>query len=164
MTIVRLGVSRARAAAFTLIAAAALAGCGSSSTSSGTGTSATGTAAKTATNGSTSPSGSSLKVIQTPKFPRPPKSAPVHSGLVEVAYRNITISPVTLRVKAGTTVRWRNFDPVEHNVTSHAGPQRVASQNFGQGQSFEVKLTRKGLLRYECTIHPVTMNGSIEVL
>ena len=54
---------------------------------------------------------------------------------MQVAYRNITISPDTLRVKVGTTVRWTNFDPIDHNVTSEGGPQRFASKDFGEGQT-----------------------------
>ena len=62
----------------------------------------------------------------------------MQGGIVPIAYRNITISPDTLRVKVGTTIRWTNYDPVEHNVTSEGGPQRFASKNFGEGGSYEV--------------------------
>src|SRR5277367_1286940 len=80
----------------------ALAACGSS------GTSTTGRTASTASRAletGTAAGGSSLKVTGTPKFASPSKSEPVRTGTVQVAYHNITISPNTLRVKAGTTVR-----------------------------------------------------------
>ena len=64
----------------------------------------------------------------------------------------------------GTTVRWTNYDSVEHNVTSKSGPQSFASGNFGEGHTFEVKLNRPGVIHYECTIHPASMNGTIEVV
>jgi plastocyanin len=134
-----------------------LLGCGSS----GSPSSATGRSSS-----STKPPSGGLKVITTPKF-APPGKTPVRSGQVEVAYRNITIRPNTLRVKVGTTVRWRNLDSVLHNVTSMGGvgtPQSFASQNFGEGKSYAVTLTRPGIIHYECTIHPATMNGTIEVL
>ncbi len=127
-------------------------GCGSSS-SGGTHTN---TPATTAT--------SSLKVTTTPKFASPPPSAPVQGGNVAIAYRNIAIDPDTLRVKVGSTVTWTNYDSVEHNVTSEGGPQRFASKNFGEGGTFKVTLTSPGVLHYECTIHPTTMNGTIEVV
>jgi plastocyanin len=133
-----------------------LAGCGSSGGSSSSSGGSTST--------STAP-GSSLKATTTPKFAKPSSSAPVQSGTVEIAYRNIAIDPDTVRVKAGSTVRWTNFDSVEHNVTSiGAGPAHISSGTFGEGKSFEVKLTKPGILHYECTIHPATMNGTIEVV
>jgi plastocyanin len=115
----------------------------------------------------TSTSGSSLKAIGTPKFATPSKSQPVQRGTAQIAYRNVTAQPVTLRVEAGTTVRFTNYDPIEHNATSvggTAGTQQFHSKNFGEGESFEVKLTHPGLVHFECTIHPVTINGTIEVL
>jgi plastocyanin len=87
----------------------------------------------------------------------------VQSGVVQVAYRDITIHPGPLRVKAGSTVRWTNYDPIEHTVTSEGGPQHFSSP-LAPGASFEVKLTHPGLVDYECTIHPATMNAVIEVV
>lgn len=135
----------------------AASGCGSSSSSGGslpTTTAATSTSAAT----------SGLKANTTPKYAAPANSQPVQSGIVQIAYRNITISPDTVRVRVGSTIRWTNHDPVEHNVTSQGGPQTFASKNFGEGASFTVKATRPGLIRYLCTLHPTTMNGTIEVL
>jgi plastocyanin len=88
----------------------------------------------------------------------------VNSGIVPIAYRNIAIAPDTLRVKVGSTIKWTNFDSVQHNVTSQGGPQSFASKDFGEGKTFEVKVTKPGVIHYECTIHPTTMNGTIEVL
>jgi len=59
---------------------------------------------------------------------------------------------------------FENKAPVEHNVTSQSGPARFASKNFAQGQSFRVTLSRPGVLHYLCTIHPASMNGTIEVV
>lgn len=150
--------TRSTASALALLACAALAaGCGSSS-SSGSATTSSGAASpKTTTAGH-------LRVLTTPKYLAPSQSAPVHAGTVPVAYRNIAISPDTLRVKAGTVVRWTNYDAVEHNVTSHGAGQHLASGNFGEGQTFSVRMTRPGVIHYTCTIHPATMNGTIEVV
>lgn len=144
-----------------LMAAALLAGCGSSGAT---------TSAPPSTRQGTSPapqtstSGSSLKAIGSPKYATPSPSEPVQSGTAQISYRNITARPVTLRVKAGTTVRFTNYDPVEHNATSVGGPQHFHSKNFGEGKSFEVKLTHPGIVHFECTIHPATINGTIEVV
>jgi plastocyanin len=125
----------ALAACATLVA---LAGCGSSSSgsSSNSSSSTTSTAGKT--------NSSSLKV--------------------QVAYRNIAIAPDTFKVKVGSTIKWTNFDNVAHNVTSLDGPQKFASKDFNEDGTFEIKALKPGVIHYECTIHPASMNGTIEVV
>jgi plastocyanin len=105
---------------------------------------------------------SSVKITGAPKYGQ--ATGPVHSGTVQVAYRNFAISPDTLRVKVGTTVKWTNYDSVEHNVTSEGGPQKFASKDFGGGGTYEIKALRPGVIHYQCTIHPASMNGTIEVV
>jgi plastocyanin len=161
-------------------------GCGSSNTSSTSGSSAasagtSGSAGSSGSSGSSSTSGATssrdsgatkgkagssggLKYDTTPKYATPSSSAPVQNGVVQVAYRNIAIDPDTLRVKVGSTVRWTNYDPVEHNVTSRGGPDHFASKNFSEGGTVEFKLAKAGIVHYVCTIHPTTMNGTIEVV
>ncbi|HEY3827883.1 MAG TPA: plastocyanin/azurin family copper-binding protein [Solirubrobacteraceae bacterium] len=130
------------------------AGCGSSSSSSSSASTPT---AKTAASGG-------LKYDTTPKYAAPSQSTPVKSGVVAIAYRNIAINPDTIRVKVGSTLKWTNYDPVEHNVTSKSGPIKFASPDFGEGHSVEFKMTKPGVIHYLCTIHPATMNGTIEVV
>src|SRR5262249_23059212 len=119
--------SRTLTAAMLCLALCLAAGCGSSSdsgasgsggaghtsgTANATGTTATDSTSSTA--GSTGaapksgkpPTSSGLKYNTTPKYAKPSSSAPVQSGVVQIAYRNIAIDPDTLRVKAGSTVRW----------------------------------------------------------
>jgi plastocyanin len=134
----------------------AFAGCGSSSGSSSSAatSSSAGTAAKT--------NSSSLKATTTPKFA--PAAGAVKSGTVQVAYRNIAIAPDTLKVKVGSTIKWTNFDNVAHNVTSEGGPQQFASKDFSEKGTFEIKALKPGVIHYECTIHPASMNGTIEVV
>jgi plastocyanin len=88
----------------------------------------------------------------------------VQSGVVQIAYRNIAIEPDTVRVKVGSTIKWTNYDSVQANVTSEGGPQTFASKNFGEGGTFELKAEKPGVIHYECTLFPTTMNGSIEVV
>ena len=142
----------------------ALAGCGSSSGSSSSSSAATTSSTSTANTIGAGKPGSGLKPTTTPKFASPPASAPVQSGIVQIAYRNIAIAPDTLRVKVGSTIRWTNFDAVDHNVTSQGGPQKFASKDFGEGGTFEIKALKPGVIHYECTIHPASMNGTIEVV
>ena len=138
-------------------ALALLAGCGSSSSSSGNSTTMS-----TATTAGTAASG--LKPNTTPNYAKPSASAPVQSGLVQIAYRNIAIDPDTLRVKVGSTLKWTNYDSVEHNVTSAGGPQKFVSKTFGENGTFEIKVNKPGVIHYQCTIHPASMNGTIEVV
>ncbi len=156
------------------------AGCGSSSsTSSGASAGSTATAAAAAatatsaagaTGASTAPAtgssspGATVKGDTTPKFVAPSPSAPVRSGVVQIAYRNITIAPDTVRVRLGSTIKWTNYDSVKCNVTSISGPQKFASANFGEGGTFTIKAEKPGVIHYECTLYPTTMNGTIEVL
>ncbi len=141
-----------------LIACSALllaAGCGSSGSST---TSSSATTAKSST-----PT-SGLKANTTPKYAAPSSSAPVQSGIVQVSYRNIAIDPDTLKVKVGSTIKWTNFDSVQHNVTSKDGPAKFASKEFGENGTFEVKALKPGVIHYLCTLHPASMNGTIEVV
>jgi plastocyanin len=147
----RKGLPAVTIACFALLLAA---GCGSSGSGSG---------ATTVTTSSTSTSGG-LKADTTPKYASPSSSSPVQSGTVQVAYRNIAIDPDTLRVKVGSTIKWTNYDSVEHNVTSEGGPAKFASKDFGEGGTYEIKVTKPGIIHYKCTIHPASMNGTIEVV
>ncbi len=83
---------------------------------------------------------------------------------MQIAYRNIAIDPDTLRVKVGSTIKWTNYDSVEHNVTSEGGVAKFASKDFGEGGTYEIRVTKPGIIHYECTIHPASMNGTIEVV
>jgi plastocyanin len=140
-------------------------GCGASRTASPRGSSSRAPATDR-TNpfaSSTSPT-ASVGGIAPPKYASVPAGARVRSGTVQVAYRNITIQPDVLRVKAGSTIRWTNFDSVEHTVTSRGGPATFSSGPLRPGASFQVRLPRPGVVHYLCTIHPATMNATIEVV
>jgi plastocyanin len=131
-------------------------GCGSGSTGPNS-TTASSTHAKTAASGG-------LKAVTTPKYASPSSSEPAKNGVVQIAYRTIAIDPDTVRAKVGSTIKWTNEDPEKCNVTSEGGPYKFASKDFGEGGSFELKLDKPGLIHYECTYYPTTMNGTIEVV
>ena len=118
------------------------AGCGSSNSSSSSSTTAP------ATTSSSAPSSGGLKATTTPKYASPSSSTPIQSGVVQIAYRNIAIDPDTPRVKVGSTIKWTNYDSVEHNVTGKGGVAGCASKNFGEGGTYEVKVTRPGIIHY----------------
>ena len=143
----------------------ALCGCGSS-TSSGTASGSTSNPkGSTGSKGSTGAgSHPSIHIDTTPKFTSPPPGAPVRTGTVQIAMRNVSIAPNAIRVKAGTKVKWTNYDPLQYNVTSVSGPQKVRSGNFGKGSSFQVVLSKPGVMHYVCTNYPTTMNATIEIV
>jgi plastocyanin len=136
-----------------------IAGCGSSGSSGSSSSAASSSQAPSSTTSS-----SAIKANTTPKFASPPASAPLRSGVVAIAYRNIAINPDTVKVKLGSTIKWTSYDSVEHNVTSQGGPQKFASKSFGEGASFSIKVERPGIIHYLCTIHPASMNGTIQVV
>lgn len=139
---------------------------GSSSTAGGAGAGAgnTGGTPSAGKGAAGADSGAGIKVDTTPKFASPSPSQPVQGGVVDIAYRNIAIDPDTVRVKLGATIKWTNYDSAPANVTSEGGPLKFASKNFGEGGTFELKATKAGVIHYECTLYPVTMNGTIEVV
>jgi amicyanin len=83
-------------------------------------------------------------------------------GTVSVVMQNINFNPTTIHVKVGETVTWTNRDDAPHNVTYASGPTFASSPTFTRGESWSLKLTKPGLIRYFCTIHP-GMDGSIVV-
>jgi plastocyanin len=152
-----LAVRRSVVAVCAALALAAT-GCGSSGSGSGSSpsTKASSTAKSAASGG--------LKAVTTPKYASPSSSEAVKSGVVQIAYRDIAIDPDTVRAKVGSTLRWTNEDPEKCNVTSEGGPYKFASPTLGEGGTFELTLDKPGLIHYECTYYPTTMNGTIEVV
>jgi plastocyanin len=67
--------------------------------------------------------------------------------------------PTVLRVDPGTTVTWRSFDPVEHNVTSAGG---LISETLAAGAAYDFRFTKAGIYPYYCSLHP-GMAGAVVV-
>jgi plastocyanin len=156
------------AAAAALLLTAVVAGCGSSGSSTVETTTITvGGITRTITTSKTSTAGghsAGLQPDKPPQYAAPPEGAATQSGTVQIEYRNIAINPDAIKVKLGSTVRWTNYDPVEANVTSEGGPLKFKSKNLHEGESFEVQMTKPGVIHYQSTLHPVTQNGTIEVV
>ena len=58
------------------------------------------------------------------------------------------VSPESLSVPAGTTVRFVNADDERHRMRSQSGPAEFDSHNLEPGQSYSMKLTAKGTYTY----------------
>ena len=89
---------------------------------------------------------------------------------VEVKILDMAMQINELSVEPGTTVRWINLDPFDHDVTSGkvaTGREarrmketrfpdgRFPSGLFGQGRVFEFTFAKEGRDAYYCGIHPM---------
>lgn len=76
----------------------------------------------------------------------------------QVNIQGFAFSPAELTVKVGTTVKWVNMDPANHQIKSSLFGSKVLST----GQSHEFTFKTVGTYNYSCSIHP-TMTGTIIV-
>jgi plastocyanin len=79
---------------------------------------------------------------------------PAFGATRSVSVRDSFFSPKSITVKRGTTVRWAwRGTRLPHNVNAFRGPQRFKSALKRRG-SYSKRLTRRGLYRIRCDIHP----------
>jgi plastocyanin len=62
--------------------------------------------------------------------------------------------PRVLIVPVGSTVRFPNRDPLNHNVFSVSDPNAFDLGLFGRGETKQVVLRHPGLVRIFCNVHP----------
>jgi plastocyanin len=77
-----------------------------------------------------------------------------------VSIANMAFSATTLKISAGTTVKWTNNDGITHTVTADNGS--FNSGNIAPGASFTKQFTTKGTFAYHSSIHPM-MTASVVV-
>jgi plastocyanin len=92
-------------------------------------------------------------VVAAPSAPRAEQAA-------AIVIKDFDFSPMSLTVKAGSTVAWKNLDDEPHTVTSMDGLFRSGA--LDTGETFAHKFDRPGTYRYACSIHP-RMMGTIVV-
>ena len=86
-------------------------------------------------------------------FGRSPRnSVAADSGKVVVPIRNLAFQVDTIRIQAGTTVVWKNDDPIAHSVTSDSRIWRSAP--IEPGALFSRHFTVPGVYPYHCEPHP----------
>lgn len=76
------------------------------------------------------------------------------SSRVEMALDARQFRPKVLVVPAGTTVRFPNQDPFNHNVFSLTEDNTFDLGLYGRGETRERRFTRAALVRVYCNIHP----------
>ncbi|MGO9804364.1 MAG: cupredoxin family copper-binding protein [Steroidobacteraceae bacterium] len=87
-------------------------------------------------------------------------AAPAAAAAGVVIARNFMFAPLTITVKAGSTVTWTNRDEEPHTVVSLSGLFRSAA--LDTNDSFSFRFDTPGTYYYICTIHP-RMTGTIVV-
>lgn len=93
----------------------------------------------------------------TPTYQSAPQ--PPAGGLVQVAVKGFAFVGKDVRIDAGTTIMWKNFDAVPHTVTSDTG---VFDKTLLPGQTFSYKFNTPGIYMYKSSIDQ-GMTGSITV-
>ncbi len=78
----------------------------------------------------------------------------------QVVIKDFMFSPMSLTVKAGTTVNWLNKDEEPHTVVSDTGLFR--SNALDTNDKFSFKFDKPGTYNFTCSIHP-KMVGTIVV-
>ena len=77
-----------------------------------------------------------------------------------VAIQNYAFNPSTLTIQKGATVTWKNYDSVQHTVTSDSGA--FSSPRLSTGDTYTYQFNNTGSFSYHCSIHTY-MTGTIVV-
>ena len=86
-------------------------------------------------------------------------SAPVATNQVDLP-RSYKFAPADITVPVGTTVTWTNNDNFTHTVRLLDTGE---DQMMRPGESVTQAFTGPGLFRYDCSLHPTDMQGSVLV-
>lgn len=83
---------------------------------------------------------------------------------------NKAFNPSNLTIGHGTTVTWKNGDPVDHTVANAIGSADSLNSGFiAAGGTYSHTFATPGTFNYYCTIHgfdgnpPTGMHGTITV-
>ncbi len=90
---------------------------------------------------------------------RGPRGAPV---TVDMTLDGRSFSPRVVVVPVGSTVRFPNRDPFNHNVFSLSEPNDFDLGLYGRGETGSHRFRHPGLVRVYCNIHP-QMGGFVVV-
>ncbi|HEX6557821.1 MAG TPA: cupredoxin family copper-binding protein [Longimicrobiales bacterium] len=77
---------------------------------------------------------------------------PVPDNATRVAMKNLQFAPQTLTIARGTTVAWKNEDPLAHTVT--ASDKSWTSPLLQPGATYVHKFDVAGRYEIQCTPHP----------
>jgi plastocyanin len=86
----------------------------------------------------------------------------VQAATFTVLQQDKQFVPVTLKIKVGDSVNFRNEDPFYHNVFSLSDTKNFDLGSFPKGKFKTVVFDKAGKVDVECAIHP-DMHLTIEV-
>lgn len=75
-----------------------------------------------------------------------------------VTLKDFKVSPVDIKVKAGTEVTFKNEDSTNHTITGDG----FDSGNIKSGETYKKKFDSAGAYEYHCSLHP-SMKGRVVV-
>ena len=73
---------------------------------------------------------------------------------IDITINDKVYRPRVVVVPVGTTVRFPNTDPFDHNVFSVTEPNQFDLGLYGRGEAKAHTFTRPGLVRVYCNVHP----------
>jgi hypothetical protein len=73
---------------------------------------------------------------------------------MEIAITDKAYAPHVVVVPAGSTVRFPNHDPFNHNVFSVSEPNSFDLGLYGRGETKSYTFEHPGLVRVYCNVHP----------
>ena len=89
-------------------------------------------------------------------------SSPVATSTVDLpaSYKFV---PAAITVPKGTTVTWTNHDNFSHSVQFLDGGLPKDARLMKPGESTTFTFATPGTYRYQCSLHPQAMQGSVVV-
>ena len=103
---------------------------------------------------------SGLRTTATRPSPATLKAPRARDAVVRAAMKQLVFTPRRIEIAAGTTVAWRNDDPLPHTVTADDG--RWTSGIIEPGATWRRRFDRPGTYSFHCDPHPF-MKGVIVV-
>lgn len=94
---------------------------------------------------------------------RPPGRIRDLASGARIRVRDYLFNRPNVRVKRGSTLNWFFDSNTLHNVTLANGPRGFHSDNMNAGRMFSTKFTKSGTYRTYCSLHPVSITGTVEV-
>ena len=80
-----------------------------------------------------------------------------------VDIRNFRFAKPNIRLRVGSTLRWRFSDRAAHNVTWADGPALVGSKTLANGATDTTRFSRVGVYKLFCYLHPMDMHQVVDV-
>jgi plastocyanin len=127
----------------------ALAGCGGSSTTGASSAPSPTAVANTPTAGTSSPN----PTITPETTPTPAAGLTQTVMVITESNGSYGFSPVTLTIRVGTTVIWKNVSAAPHTLTSDDG-QTFDSRTVAVGGAYRFTFKTAGAFPYHCNYHP----------